>query len=80
MMILAASLLCVLPPVQKMDDDSFAYPMEQLYGMERPLRLRLMVNGMSYQKPYTRLGWTSPSMRMAIIWLCYLETAVALTL
>ena len=43
MMLLAAFFTLCVTSCSKDDDDSFAYPMEQLYGM----RLRLMVDGMT---------------------------------
>ena len=94
MMLLAAFFTLCITSCSKDDDDSFAYPMEQLYGKWKaveikvdgkwydvtkypytrfgmditfkPLRLRLMVNGMMSPNTLIHgLEWTSPSMRMA---------------
>ena len=78
MMLLAAFFTLCVTSCSKDDDDSFAYPMEQ----GKPLRLRLMVNGMMLPNTLIHVSeWTSPSMRMAnSMALATWETAVALTL
>ena len=80
MMLLAAFFTLCVTSCSKDDDDSFAYHNSMANG--KPLRLRLMVNGMML--PNTLIPdseWTLPSMRAAnsmvqATW----ETAVAHTL
>lgn len=66
MMLLAAFFTLCVTSCSKDDDDSFAYPMEQLYGKWKAVEIKVDGNGMMLPNTLIHgLEWTSPSMRVA---------------
>ena len=66
MMLLAAFFTLCITSCSKDDDDSFAYPMEQLYGKWKAVEIK--VDGKWYDIPISQRCASSPNLPMSWYW------------